>query len=221
MRFFTQLISALSHPVFILIYAYFIYFNIDSFNNQMFFILESLNDVNYYWVIFLFIFFMAVFFPFVIMIIMYVMKTISSFSIPDRKERLPVLVFVIFYYLMTYYILRHWNENLLNLLAPFISFMFGGVVLLLLLFFITMRWKISLHTAAISGLCGGVMAIVLISPVNNLNSMALINTGLLLAIGVVSFSRLYLKAHSVLQILCGIFLGFSTIFSAVYFQWSI
>ena len=220
MRNFSQLISALFHPIFILLYAYLIYFKIDCFNNQMFFILESLNDVNYYWMIFGFIFFMAVIFPFVTMIIMFVMKTISNFSIPDRKERLPILVFVIFYYLMTYYILSHWNQSLLNLFYPFVSFLFGGVTLLILLFFITMKWKISLHSASISGLCGGIMAMGLILPINNLHTMVLINMGLLIAIGIV-FSRIYLNAHSVPQILAGILLGFSTVFSMVYFQWSI
>jgi len=92
---------------------------------------------------------------------MYKTNWISSYQIPIRKERLPVLVFVMIYYIMTYVIFRSWNQKLSFFIDPYVSFLFGGLALLAILFFITIKWKISLHTASVAGLAGGMMAVLL------------------------------------------------------------
>jgi len=172
-----------------------------------------------YFPLFSFLFLMAVFFPLLTVFIMYKNKLISSVSIPKRVERLPLLILVIIYYSMTYYIFRYWNTTLLNLLQPYLSFLFAGLTLILILTLITLKWKISIHTASISGLAGGMMALTIIAqPITNLPQVFLVNTGLLVFIGLVSFSRLYLKAHSPHQVIVGVALGFSLIFSLVFNQ---
>ena len=50
-----------------------------------------------YWALLFFLFLMVVFFPLVTIYIMYRNKTISSMSIPIRKERLPVLILISIY----------------------------------------------------------------------------------------------------------------------------
>ena len=215
MRIFSHFISVLIHPVFIVVYSFLIYFEIDSFYNKMLFIAAP----KIYWLLFVFILMMAVCFPLLTMFIMFKNKIISSYSINERKERIPILFFVIIYYSMTYYIFRHWNETLLNLLEPYVYFLFAGILLLIIVFIITFWWKISLHSASISGLCGGVMAETLvISELNNITTIMIINTVLLMLIGIVSFSRLYLKAHTFSQVITGIVLGFGIMFMTVYFK---
>ena len=215
MRIFSHLISVLIHPVFIVLYSFLIYFEIDSFYNKMLFIAAP----KIYWLLLVFILMMAVCFPLLTVFIMFKNKIISSYSINERKERIPMLFFVIIYYSMTYYIFRHWNETLLNLLEPYIYFLFAGILLLIIVFIITFWWKISLHSASISGLCGGVMAETLvISELNNITTIRIINTVLLMLIGIVSFSRLYLKAHTFSQVITGIVLGFGIMFMTVYFK---
>ena len=175
-----------------------------------------------YFPLFSFLFIMAIFFPLLTVYVMYKNKLISSIAIPKRKERLPVLALVFIYYSMTYYIFRNWNTTLLNLLQPYLSFLFAGLILLLLLAFITLKWKISIHAASIAGLTGGMTAITLVAqPITNLQQLFLVNTFLLIFIGMVSFSRMYLKAHSATQILAGISLGFSLVFSLVFNQFYI
>ena len=172
-----------------------------------------------YWLLLVFILMMAVCFPLLTMFIMFKNKIISSYSINERKERIPMLFFVIIYYSMTYYIFRHWNETLLNLLEPYVYFLFAGILLLIIVFIITFWWKISLHSASISGLCGGIMAETLvISELNNITTIMIINTVLLMLIGIVSFSRLYLKAHTFSQVITGIVLGFGIMFMTIYFK---
>tara|TARA_Y100001933_G_C19010533_1_gene568632 strand:+ start:5498 stop:6154 length:657 start_codon:yes stop_codon:yes gene_type:complete len=215
MRIFSHFISVLIHPVFIVVYSFLIYFEIDSFYNKMLFIAAP----KIYWLLLVFILMMAVCFPLLTMFIMFKNKIISSYSINERKERIPILFFVIIYYSMTYYIFRHWNETLLNLLEPYVYFLFAGILLLIIVFIITFWWKISLHSASISGLCGGVMAETLvISELNNITTIMIINTVLLMLIGIVSFSRLYLKAHTFSQVITGIVLGFGIMFMTVYFK---
>ncbi|MBL17725.1 MAG: hypothetical protein CL848_02460 [Crocinitomicaceae bacterium] len=215
MRIFSHFISVLIHPVFIVVYSFLIYFEIDSFYNKMLFIAAP----KIYWLLLVFILMMAVCFPLLTMFIMFKNKIISSYSINERKERIPMLFFVIIYYSMTYYIFRHWNETLLNLLEPYVYFLFAGILLLIIVFIITFWWKISLHSASISGLCGGIMAETLvISELNNITTIMIINTVLLMLIGIVSFSRLYLKAHTFSQVITGIVLGFGIMFMTVYFK---
>ena len=218
MKIFCKIISFVFHPLFTVMYSYFIYFYMDSIYNQMLFLAAP----KIYFPLFSFLFLMAVFFPLLTVYIMYKNKLISSIAIPKRKERLPVLALVIIYYSMTYYIFRYWNTTLLNLLQPYLSFLFAGLILLLLLTLITLKWKISIHAASIAGLTGGITALTLIAhPIINLQQIFLINALLLTFIGVVSFSRLYLKAHSMIQILVGISLGFSLVFILVFNQFYI
>lgn len=215
MRIFSNLISLIFHPVFIVIYSYIIYFNIQNIYNQMLFLAAP----DIYWALLCFLFLMAVIFPLVTVFVMYKNKTISSISMPKRKERLPVLVLIGIYYLMTYYIFQYWNAAMLNLFHPYLSFLFSGVVLLLFLIIITFFWKISIHAASISGLCGGMMAESLIAQaVSGQQEVIFINIILLILIGIVCFSRIYLKAHTLYQTIAGMILGFSLVFSLVFFK---
>ena len=215
MKTFCKIISFIFHPVFTVIYSYFIYFKMDSIYNQMLFLAAP----KIYFPLFSFLFLMAVFFPLLTVYIMHKNKLISSIAIPKRKERLPVLALVIIYYSMTYYIFRYWNTTLLNLLHPYLSFLFAGLILLLLLTLITLKWKISIHAASIAALTGGMAALTFIAqPIINLKQIFFVNAVLLIFIGMVSFSRMYLKAHSATQILAGISLGFSLAFIVVFNQ---
>ena len=215
MTIFSKVIAIIFHPVFTVIYSYLIYFNIQNIYNQMLFLAAP----KIYWALLFFLFLMVVFFPLVTIYIMYRNKSISSMSIPIRKERLPVLILVTIYYLMTYYIFRYWNSTLLNLFHPYLSFLFAGLVLIIILTAITCFWKISLHSSSISALCGGMMAETLIAqPLSGQEQVLYINMALLVLLGLVSFSRLFLKAHTLSQTIAGIVLGFSLAFSLVFFQ---
>ena len=215
MTIFSKAIAIIFHPVFTVVYSYLIYFNIQNIYNQMLFLAAP----KIYWALLFFLFLMVVFFPLVTIYIMYRNKTISSMSIPIRKERLPVLILISIYYLMTYYIFRYWNTTLLNLFHPYLSFLFAGLVLIFTLTAITYFWKISLHSSSISALCGGMMAETIVAhPVYSQEQVFYINMVLLVLVGIVCFSRLYLKAHTVSQTITGIALGFSLAFSLVFFQ---
>jgi membrane-associated phospholipid phosphatase len=74
---------------------------------------------------------------------------------------------------------------------------------------ITFFWKISIHAIGISGLAGAFLGFSeLLFPIQNGEEITIINILLLILVGVVCSARLHLKAHSFLQIIGGITLGF-------------
>ena len=89
------------------------------------------------------------------------------------------------------------------------SFLTGGIILTGLSLVITFFWKISIHAIGISGLAGAFLGFSeLLFPIQNEEQLTIINTLLLVLAGVVCSARLHLKAHSFLQIIGGITLGF-------------
>ena len=83
------------------------------------------------------------------------------------------------------------------------------MLLLILTLCITIKFKISLHSVAISGLAGGFLALsIVMKPIYNLDFLIQLNAILLIIMGLVASSRLILKAHSVQEVLLGMTLGF-------------
>ena len=132
----SQFIALIFHPVFIVLYSYLIYFNINSIYNQMLYLAAPK-----YIGPFSFLGLMVIFFPFLTIYIMYKNKVVSSLAIPKREERIPVLILVIIYYSMVY-IFRYWNTTLLTL-EPFYLFYLGPN---LLINSIPTLVKISIHS---------------------------------------------------------------------------
>ena len=104
MKVVSLFISFIFHPIFMALYAYLIYFNTDTYTNRILYLFSP----GFFKLFFLFLFSMAVFFPLTTIIIMKRTGWISSYHIPERKERLPILVFTMIYYTMTYFFFRSW-----------------------------------------------------------------------------------------------------------------
>ena len=94
--------------------------------------------------------------------------------------------------------------------------MVGATLSLMLIFLINFFWKISAHMAGIGGLCGGVFACALSF---QSNPVALICI-LILISGAFGYSRLYLRAHTMGQVICGYVLGFACVFSPYIFLYA-
>ena len=71
--------------------------------------------------------------------------------------------------------------------------------------------------AGIGGLCGGILAC---SIVFQINPVGVICAAVLLS-GLLAFSRLYLKAHTVWQVIAGYCLGFICVFLPYIFLYNI
>ncbi len=83
-------------------------------------------------------------------------------------------------------------------------FLVASILVQIVLVIISLRWKISAHSAAIGGLTGGFLALSF-----RLNENPLMILSLLLLIGgIVGTARLILEKHTNLQVYAGFLLGF-------------
>ena len=157
--------------------------------------------------------------PLLSLVIMYYNKLISSLHLMDRKERIYPFVLVSFYYFLAYYYVRFQVPEELRHPA-LIGFLFGMLVLFVLSFIANFYIKISLHSAAIFGLSGMILGYsqTQLPPlgVDSATNIFMI-LYLLIVAGLVSGGRLYLKAHTLNEIILGAGLGFTVMFITVKF----
>ncbi len=206
MTLLSKVISVVFQPLFLPIYALLLYATID--HHSTFLIRSEQASLQFNYILSLQIL-LAVIIPIGSLYVMYRSNIITSMSLPDRKERIPIFIITLFYYLLTYYFLRKIHVTNLDLLGAFMSFFTGCIILTGLSLVITFFWKISIHAIGISGLAGAFLGFSeLLFPVLNEQDITIVNSILLLFVGVVCSARLHLKAHSFLQIIVGITLGF-------------
>ncbi len=93
----------------------------------------------------------------------------------------------------------------LGLNIVFTAPLIASTINLILITIINIRWKISAHLAGLGGFAGAVVAYSLIF---STPYIMLIVASILLG-GAVGWSRMYLKAHTLGQVLCGWFLAFT------------
>ncbi len=206
MTLLSKIISVVFQPLFLPIYAFLLYVTIDHHSTILIRSEQATVQFNYILSIQILL---AVIIPIGSLYVMYRSNIITSLSLPDRKERIPVLIITLFYYLLTYYFLRKIHVNNLDFLGAFMSFLSGGIILSGLCLLITFFWKISIHAIGASGLAGAFLGFSeLLFPVQNEDEITIVNILLLLLVGIICSARLHLKAHSFLQIIAGITLGF-------------
>jgi len=111
---------------------------------------------------------------------------------------LPLILSSIFYY-AGYMVLQR-----LPIFPIYKFFLVASILVQIALLFISLKWKISAHSAAIGGLLGGFLAMSFLFQENPL----LILTLLVLISGMVGTSRLILEKHTNSQVYSGFLIGF-------------
>lgn len=139
------------------------------------------------------------------------MKTgqISDINIRDKNERLVPMILTFFSYMAAYILFVRFKVP-----QVVTRFVLGGVITLLISGIITPYWKISAHMTGIGGFAG---ATFMFSLVLNQNLSLLVGLIVLMG-GLLGWSRIQLKAHDLMQVAAGYFLGF---ISMVVVFWSL
>lgn len=131
-----------------------------------------------------------------------------NISMPEKRDRiLPLLASSIFYYFGFILLSK------VRAVPDFKLFMVATVLVIITLLLISFRWKISLHMASIGGLTGTLLALSFRSGVNPIYSILIV----ILVSGIVGTARLLLKKHDIWQLVAGYVLGFSVLYSVLYF----
>jgi len=127
-------------------------------------------------------------------------KKVTDIEVSKKEERWLPLLFTTVLYTGTYYVFKSIG------ISPVILLLLAGAILsVITAFFINLFWKISMHMVGIGGLIG-----VFYGMAFQFNlSFEWMLVSLVLAAGVIGYSRVHLEQHTSNQTLAGLALGFS------------
>ena len=136
--------------------------------------------------------------PLLSVFILLLTKKINSLEMPKKEERFLPILFGSIWMILGFYFMKEIFSY-----APIMkSIYLGAIYVMLISLLITKKWKISLHMLAIGGATG---VFIMLEFLFGQNLMLLLIT--ILISGILGFSRLSLKAHSLNQIYAGFILG--------------
>ena len=138
-------------------------------------------------------------FPLLVVFLLWRLKFIESIYMQGDKERYIPLISSMLFYFWTF-----WSfHKELNAPVMLQRFLLGTFLLMIGVFMATIFFKISMHSAA----WGGVVSFALLATFQHVeNGFLLLLISLVLS-GIVAATRLFLKAHTPVQVYTGFFAG--------------
>jgi hypothetical protein len=124
----------------------------------------------------------------------------------ERKDRYIPIIISFFLFVFCFYLIRR-----IDIPGMFYSFMLGGIFTLLITFFITIWFKISIHMVGLGGLMALVIFISFYLKVNLSFYLILV----ILFAGITGTARLHLKAHTPVEVYSGYVMGFAVVLSTM------
>ena len=198
-----QFISIVFHPTF---QATFLIFVLYQFVPELF---RPFDDSSFPRLL-LFVALLTCLFPLMLILGLRALGSISSLQMPTRRERLMPFFFIsLFYGLAVYFFSQRLAMN-----DMIVVMLIAVTVLIFLIFLITIKFKISVHSAASWGVFGCLLSLNTQLPESPLLIPVV---GSVILAGLVSSSRLYLNAHSPKEVYYGLALGFVVCFGILYF----
>lgn len=189
MRTFLKAISYLFHPIFIPVMATIGYFLVT----------PRLYELNFKIDVTITISIFTIFIPILLFILLKRFNLIDSIFVKDVSQRkIPLYIYVLILFLI---ITKVITKSIFAELHDFFLASFIASILCLLL--VLFRVKASMHMMGISGLVMFLMVLSITYQVNITFALSV----LILMIGVVGTSRLFLKAHTFAELIIGFFIG--------------
>ena len=191
MKQFAQFISIVGHPLFMPVYAMLLIFNYNPYID-----IQVPNRAKQIVITLLSIF--TIFLPLITAFFLQKLGIVQSIYMKSAEERKwPFLSSILWYYLGF--------ELLKNIALPISLYllMIGAIIVILTAYFITLRWKISVHMLAIGGLIGAMIGL---SQRFEFDHFCLI-VALLFIAGLIGYARLKTNSHDYRQVYAGFFLG--------------
>lgn len=196
----SKYISFVFHPVLMPTYAFLLAINfVPIFSDFM----HDQQKVHLLRMVFIFTFLL----PILGVLLLKKMKIISTYYMENRAERkAPLFIAIISYYIL----LQFFHQ--MNTYVLFNKLLIGALLILILAFFISKFWKISLHMLGIGGVTGAFLAFHYLFG-GNLYLVLL----LLCCSGVVAYARINENAHTLNQVYAGFLVGVFIEFLIFYF----
>jgi membrane-associated phospholipid phosphatase len=186
--------SVILHPMLMPLYGMFIIFNSGTH--------ISFIPLEYRRMVYAIVFASSCVLPITVLVLLKQLNLIKSFNLETTRERLVPLFFTGLFYFLGFLIIKRLHLPLfLN------QFIISTLIAILAALVVNFWWKISIHMLAIGGVAGIIIALSV--------KMGLGITPILITIlvfsGIVGCARLYLNAHTPLQVFAGFFLGLLTV----------
>lgn len=194
----SQLLSILLHPLFIPSYGMLYY---------MLFVHERIPQLPHTYILISIIgtMILTAVIPISLIVILWRRGTISSLHIHEAQERTtPYIYSVICFGFWSYFIYK-----VIKLPLVWLFIALGTTLALLLLTVINRWWKISAHLTAMGGLLGGVCSLALCYATTFTTPVIIVLTISLMLM----YARIYLQAHTPLQVVAGYLLGIACTFT--------
>lgn len=148
--------------------------------------------------------------PTISLLVMKRFKLIDSLTMDKREDRfIPLLVMVISLYTTTRFF------NVINELALYNFYLISNIFLCVVVFWINLWWKISMHGV---GWGASVALLFILSTISAKLFLPYLIISILLS-GIVGYARLYLKSHSASQIYTGFAVGFILVMIIYFILW--
>lgn len=193
----------LLHPLFMPFYTLATVLRIDF--RLSFFLQPPMLSITH-WMVFV----MTVVFPLASLLMLKRGGLVSGIDLPTARERIGPYTMTLFYYALTYWLLRRTMHHE----ATYAMF-FGAILALLATTLITRRWKISAHMVGIGGLLGALGGLLLLH--GSVGPFLL--SAVIIAAGLLGTARLLDGDHTPAQIYAGATLGFACVFLCVVRSW--
>ncbi|RYD58389.1 MAG: hypothetical protein EOP56_05600 [Sphingobacteriales bacterium] len=151
---------------------------------------------------------MTLLYPVFIVFLLKGIGFVRSIHLEDAKERIIPLLLTMIFYFWAYLVFK-------NIDAPFLLkvLMLGNFWGIIVLFMVSIFYKISMHSMAAGGMLGLVVVLMVISPVN----MAIPLFVALIIAGLMGTARLILNAHKSNEIWLGYILGILVMIAAYFY----
>lgn len=189
MKLFLQVISYIFHPLFIPLAGTLAYFIVTPKYSSL--ELQSGNILP--------IFLLTVIIPIIAYLILKNLGVVSTVFIPTIKERrYPLYTHILLLLLVVYKVIP--NNYIIEIHFYFLGLLTAAMTALVLLFF---KLKVSMHLMGMGSLFMFLVCLSIHFEINITLAVSLLT----LAIGLVTTSRLYLKAHSKPEVLIGFLIG--------------
>lgn len=188
-----RIISYAFHPLLMPVYAFLLLFNMDAY-------FASVLSFKGKLIILSFIFLSTFVFPSLFTFILYKRNFISSMHLEKKEDRNLPFIFTIIFYYGAYYMLKN-NEGIP---AIYLILMLVSTLMIIVVFFVNLKYKISIHSLSIGALNGLLIGVAYRF---QLDLSYTIVFSILIA-GIIAFSRLALGAHRSSEIYTGFLIGF-------------
>lgn len=205
MRKFAVIVSAVVHPLVMPLFTVFIAFKFDWYLSGR--LIPQQENIIY-----LIVALSTMAFPGLNILLLKWYGVVGSLEMPSKKERVVPFISSVFFFGLGYYLLRKGTIP-----STLYSIYLACCLTLISLSLINFKWKISAHSAGISGALGATLALFRLHDFSNLWLLGILIT----LVGFTMSARLILNAHTPAQVYGGAVVGFLVTFLVVSQEWVI